>query len=149
MTEKTSCGINQADELQNRINQALKALNEIRNTRQSITDPDGLERVERAILKATDNIAVLMTALKIQQAVDSDELREKASELVQAMPEKLKNQGRRPVSVKTSRGAAVTVSAKYFSRKKKTEGGYGLIPHIIHIANMADKDQPELAQITI
>jgi hypothetical protein len=62
-----------------------------------------------------------MTALKLQQAVDSDELREKADELVQAMPEKLKNQGRRLVSIQTSRGAPVKVAAPYFSRKKKKD----------------------------
>ncbi|WP_054695291.1 hypothetical protein, partial [Desulfosarcina cetonica] len=98
MAEKTSGSINQADELQSQLNQALNELDEIRNTRQSITDPNSLEAAERAILKATDKIAALMTALKIQQAIDSDELREKADELVHAMPEKLKNQGRRPVS---------------------------------------------------
>ena len=113
MTEKTSGSINQAEELQNQLNQAFKELDQIRNTRQSITDPDGLEAVERTILKATDKIAAMMTALKIQQAVDS--------ELVNAMPVKLKNQGRRPVSIRTSRGAAITVNAPYFSRKKKKD----------------------------
>lgn len=121
MTEKTSGSINQAEELQNQLNQAFKELDQIRNTRQSITDPDGLEAVERTILKATDKIAAMMTALKIQQAVDSDELHEKADELVNAMPVKLKNQGRRPVSIRTSRGAAITVNAPYFSRKKKKD----------------------------
>ena len=121
MAEKTSGSINQADELQSQLNQALNELDEIRNTRQSITDPNSLEAAERAILKATDKIAALMTALKIQQAIDSDELREKADELVQAMPEKLKNQGTRPVSIRTSRGAAITVAAPYFSRKKKKD----------------------------
>ncbi|GAB6910180.1 hypothetical protein JCM12296A_60370 [Desulfosarcina cetonica] len=121
MAEKTSGSINQADELQSQLNQALNELDEIRNTRQYITDPNSLEAAERAILKATDKIAALMTALKIQQAIDSDELREKADELVQAMPEKLKNQGRRPVSIRTSRGAAITVTAPYFSRKKKKD----------------------------
>lgn len=121
MAEKTSGSINQADELQSQLNQALNELDEIRNTRQSITDPNSLEAAERAILEATDKIAALMTALKIQQAIDSDELREKADELVQAMPEKLKNQGTRPVSIRTSRGAAITVAAPYFSRKKKTD----------------------------
>jgi len=118
MMGKASGGIDQAEELENQLNQALKDLDQIRNTRQTITDPDGLEAVERAILQATDKIAALMTALKIQQAVDSDELREKADERVQAMPEKLKNQGRRLVSIQTSRGAAVKVAAPYFSRKK-------------------------------
>jgi phosphoribosylformylglycinamidine (FGAM) synthase PurS component len=121
MTEKTSGSIDQAEKLQNQLNQVFNELDQVRNTRQSITDPDGLEAVERAILKATDKIAALMTALKIQQAIDSDELRDKADELVQAMPEKLKNQGRRPVLIRTSRGAAITVAAPYFSRKKKKD----------------------------
>jgi len=38
---------------------------------------------------------------------------------VQAMPQKLKNQGRRLVPIRTSRGAAVEVAAPYFSRKKE------------------------------
>ena len=121
MTQESSGNIDQAEELQDQLNQALKELDQIRNTQQVITDPDALQAVERAILKATDKIAAIMTALKIQQAVDSDELREKADELVQAMPEKLKNQGRRLVSIQTSRGAAVKVAAPYFSRKKKKD----------------------------
>ena len=121
MTENSPIGVNQAEELQSQLNEAFKDLDEIRNTQQSITDPKSLETAERAILKATDKIAALMTALKIQQAIDSDELREKADELVQSMPDKLKNQGRRQVSTRTSRGAAITVSAPYFSRKKKND----------------------------
>jgi hypothetical protein len=121
MMEKVTASIDQAEEIQNQIDQALKELDQIRNTREILTDPDGLEAVERTILQATDKIAALMTALKIQQAVDSDELRQKADELVHAMPEKLKNQGRRLVSIQTSRGAAVKVAAPYFSRKKNND----------------------------
>jgi hypothetical protein len=121
MTEEASGKNGQAEEIQNQLNQALNELDQIRKTQLTITDPDGLQAVERAILKATDKIAALMTALKLQQAVDSDELREKADELVQAMPEKLKNQGRRLVSIQTSRGAPVKVAAPYFSRKKKKD----------------------------
>jgi hypothetical protein len=121
MAEDTTGGIDQANDIENQINQALKEINQIRNTRQVITNPDGLEAAERAILQATDKLAALMTALKIQQAVDSDELSERADELVQAMPEKLKNQGRRLVSIRNSRGAAVEVAAPYYSRKKKKD----------------------------
>ena len=119
MADDTLGGTNQAEEIQNQLNQAFKDLEQIRNTQQFITDPDGLQAIEREILQATDKVAALMTALKIQQAVDSDELSEKADELVQAMPERLKNQGRRLVSIRTSRGAAVKVAAPYYSRKKK------------------------------
>jgi hypothetical protein len=124
MAEDTTGGIDQADDIENQINQALKEIEQIRNTRQVITNPDGLEACERAILQATDKLAALMTALKIQQAVDSDELAERADELVQAIPKKLKNQGRRLVSVRTSRGAAVEVAAPYYSRKKEKNKGF-------------------------
>ena len=109
----------QAEEIQKQINQALTELDQIRNQRQSITTPADLQAVEQAIIKATDKIASLMTGLKIQQAVDSDDLNEKANQLVQSMPGKIKNQGKRLVSIQTSRGEPVKVAAAYFSRKKK------------------------------
>jgi hypothetical protein len=119
MAEETPNEAGQAEEIQKQINQALKELDQIRNQRQSITTPADLQAVEQAIIKATDKIASLMTGLKIQQAVDSDDLNEKADQLVQSMPGKLKNQGKRLVSIQTSRGEPVKVAAAYFSRKKK------------------------------
>jgi len=119
MAEETPNEAGQAEEIQKQINQALKELDQIRNQRQSIATPADLQTVEQAIIKATDKIASLMTGLKIQQTVDSDDLNEKAEQLVQSMPEKLKNQGKRLVSIQTSRGEPVKVAAAYFSRKKK------------------------------
>jgi uncharacterized coiled-coil DUF342 family protein len=119
MTEKASGMIDQADQIQSQINQALKELDQIRNNQQVIADPDTMEAVERTVVQVTDKIAALMTALKLQQAINSDEMRQKTDELVRNMPEKLKNQGPRLVSIQTSRGAAVQVAAPYFSRKKK------------------------------
>jgi hypothetical protein len=43
MAEDTTGGTGQADDIQNQINQALEEINQIRNTRQVITNPDGLE----------------------------------------------------------------------------------------------------------
>jgi hypothetical protein len=119
MAEETPKEAGQDEEIQKQINQALKELDQIRNQRQSITTPADLQAVEQAIIKATDKIASLMTGLKIQQAVDSDDLNEKANQLVQSMPGKIKNQGKRLVSIQTSRGEPVKVAAAYFSRKKK------------------------------
>ena len=109
----------QAEEIQKQINQALTELDHIRNQRQTITSPEELQAAEQAIIKATDKLAALLTGLKIQQAVDSDELKEKADQLVQSLPGKLKNQGQRLVSIQTSRGEPVKVATHYFSRKKK------------------------------
>jgi hypothetical protein len=119
MTQETPNEAGQVDEIQKQINQALEELDRIRHQRQSITTPAELQAAEQAIIKATDKIAALMTGLKIQQAIDSDDLKEKADQLVQAMPGKFKNQGKRLVSIQTSRGEPVKVSAQYFSRKKK------------------------------
>jgi len=48
----------QADDIQNQINQVLEELEQIRNTRQVITDPDILGACERAILQATDKLVL-------------------------------------------------------------------------------------------
>ena len=118
MAEEKSSGTSRVEEIQAQINEAFKELDQIRNAQHSITKPDDLKAAETAITRATDNLAALMTALKIQQAVDSDELKEKADQLVESMPGKFKNQGRRLVSIQTSRGEPVKVAAPYFSRKK-------------------------------
>ena len=119
MAEITPNEAGQAEEIQKQINQALTELDQIRNQRQAITTPEELQAAEQAIIRATDKLAALLTGLKIQQAVDSDELKEKADQLVQSLPGKLKNQGKRLVSIQTSRGEPVKVAAQYFSRKKK------------------------------
>lgn len=119
MTNETPNEPGQAEEIQKQITQALEELDRIRNQRQSITTPEDLQAAERAIIKATDKLAALMTGLKIQQAVDSDDLKEKADQLIQSMPGKLKHQGKRLVTIQTSRGEPVKVAAPYFSRKKK------------------------------
>jgi HD superfamily phosphodiesterase len=119
MAEITPDEAGQAEEIQKQINQAMTELDQIRNQRQAITTPEELQAAEQAIIKATDKLAALLTGLKIQQAVDSDELKEKADQLVQSLPGKLKNQGKRLVSIQTSRGEPVKVAAQYFSRRKK------------------------------
>jgi HD superfamily phosphodiesterase len=119
MAEITRNEAGQAEEIQKQINQVLTELDQIRNQRQAITTPEELQAAEQAIIKATDKLAALLTGLKIQQAVDSDELKEKANQLVQSLPGKVKNQGKRLVSIQTSRGEPVKVAAQYFSRKKK------------------------------
>ena len=119
MAEITPNEAGQAEEIQKQINQALTELDQIRNQRQAITTPEELQAAEQAIIKATDKLAALLTGLKIQQAVDSDELKEKADQLVQSLTGKLKNQGKRLVSIQTSRGEPVKVAAQYFSHKKK------------------------------
>jgi hypothetical protein len=92
MTQKTPNEAGQVDEIQKQINQALEELDRIRNQRQSITTPAELQAAEQAIIEATDKIAALMTGLKIQQALDSDDLKEKATPVHSCNLRAFKNQ---------------------------------------------------------
>lgn len=119
MSDKNSKELEQVEIIQNQITEALHEIDEIRKRRLNFTNPKDLEQTERLIVQATDKLAGLVTALKIQQAIASADTIEKSSELVQSMPNKFKSQGVRLVSVQTSRGEPVEIATKYYSRKKK------------------------------
>lgn len=121
MTERQSNSKDRVKELNNQIQEALREIEEIRNNESKMASPADLEAVERKITLATDKLASLITGLKIQQAVDSDELIQQEKQLLESLPEGLKNQGRRAVKIQTSRGEPVTIEAGYFSRKKKSQ----------------------------
>ncbi len=119
MADQKSKEIEQLEAIENQINEALKDLEAIRNNKAILTNPKDLEEAEGTIVNATDKIAGLLTALKIQQAVASEDLKENSTELVRNIPTKLKSQGVRLVSVQTSRGEPVDIATRYYSRKKK------------------------------
>lgn len=105
--------------IENKINEALQEIEEIRNQATNIKNPSDLENLETKIVKATDKLAGLITAKKIQQTLDSDEIRKQSEELIKSLPKPMKNQGKREVRIIPLRGEPVTVKAAYFSRKKK------------------------------
>jgi len=119
VSDKNSKELEQVEIIQNKITEALKEIDKIRKRQLDLKSPKELEQTERLIVRATDNLAGLITALKIQQAMASEDTIEKSSELVQSMPNKYKSQGVRLVPVQTSRGEPVELAAKYYSRKKK------------------------------
>ena len=121
MSEDQSTRKDRVNELNNQIQEALGEIEKIRKSESKMTNPSDLESVERKITSATDKLASLLTGLKIQQAVDSDELKEQEKQLLESLPEGMKNQGRRAVKIQTSRGEPVTIEAGYFSRKKKSQ----------------------------
>ena len=119
MSDKNSKELEQVEIIQNKITEALKEIDKIRKRQLNFNNPQDLEQTERLIVQATDKLAGLVTALKIQQAIASEDAIEKSSELVRSMPNKLKSQGVRLVPVQTSRGEPVEIATKYYSRKKK------------------------------
>jgi hypothetical protein len=117
--DKNSKELEQVEIIQNQITEALKEIDEIRKRQLNVTNPRDLEQTERLIVQTTDKLAGLVTALKIQQAIASEDFIDKSSELVKSMPNKLKSQGIRLVPVQTSRGEPVEIATKYYSRNKK------------------------------
>lgn len=122
MVEDRSRRGDRVAEIEDQIQQALGDIGKIRTGSSKLMSPTDLEEAEIEIVRATDKLASLLTGLKIQQAVDSDELKQKEKELLESMPARMKNQGRRRVGIQTTRGEPVTIEAPYFSpNKKKSE----------------------------
>ena len=109
----------QIDKIEDQIKQALNEIELITKQQAKIKDADDLEAVEKNIIKATDKLAGLITAQKIQQALDSEEIKQQTKELINNLPKPMKNQGQREVQITPSRGEPVKVKATYYSKKKK------------------------------
>ena len=106
-------------DLDQQIKGVLKELEILNEERVVLKDATDLEKMERKIVAATDKLAGLMTARKIQQTIDSDECGAEAKNLIDSFPKKYKNQGPRKVKIKMSRGESVEIEAPYYSRKGK------------------------------
>ena len=119
MGEHNSQQSKQIDKIEDQIKQALREIELITRQQAKIKDADDLEAVEKNIIKATDKLAGLLTAQKIQQALDSDEIKQQTKELINNLPKPMKNQGQREVQITPSRGEPVKVKATYYSKKKK------------------------------
>ena len=119
MGEHNSHDSKQIDKIEDQIKQALSEIELITKQQAKIKDADDLETVEKNIIKATDKLAGLLTAQKIQQALDSEEIKQQTKALINNLPKPMKNQGQREVQITPSRGEPVKVKATYYSKKKK------------------------------
>ena len=63
-------------------------------------DPETMERLENIYQAQARELADLMSALQIQLAVESDEMKETARELIKLQPGRYKNCGSRQVKVR-------------------------------------------------
>ncbi len=111
----------QIDKIEDQIKQAHREIELVTKQRAKINDAQDLEAVEKKIIQATDKLAGLITAQKIQQALDSEEIDQQTKELMNNLPRPMKNQGQREVQITPSRGGPVKVKATYYSKKKKSK----------------------------
>ncbi len=121
MGDDNSQNSKQIDKIEDQIKQAYREIELITKQRAKINDAQDLEAVEKKIIQATDKLAGLITAQKIQQALDSEEIDYQIKELMNNLPRPMKNQGQREVQITPSRGGPVKVKATYYSKKKKSK----------------------------
>lgn len=119
MDEPTSGSEKHIDKIEQQVQDAFKDLEKLYKERIIVWNANQLEDIERQIVAATDKLAGLMTAQKVQQSIDSSELQQEATNLVKSSAKKLKNQGPREVEISFARGDSVTIKTNYYSRKKK------------------------------
>ena len=119
MGDNNSKQSKQIDKIEDQIKQALREIELITKQRAKIHDAQDLEAVEKKIIQATDKLAGLITAQKIQQALDSEAIDQQTKELINNLPKPMKNQGQREVQITPSRGEPVKVKTTYYSKKKK------------------------------
>jgi hypothetical protein len=119
MGDHNSHDSKQIDVIEDQIKEAVREIELITKQQIKIKDADDLEALEKTIIKATDKLAGLITAQKIQQALDSEEIKQQTKELIKNLPKPMKNQGQSEVEITPSRGDPVKVKATYYSKKKK------------------------------
>lgn len=121
--------------LKAQIDEVLREIEDLLSPGDVVHNAMELEALEKAIVCRTDRLAGVLIGYKVQQAIDSEELAEESRRLIDACPKKLKNQGRREVSIQPLRGEAVRIKTGYFSQKgkkdKRTKKRRGVYPTLI------------------
>ena len=119
MDEPTSGSKRHINKIEQQVQDAFRDLEKLYKERIIFRDANQLEAIERKIVAATDKLAGLMTAHKVQQSIDSSELQDEAANLVKSSAKKLKNQGPREVEISLARGEPVKIKTNYYSRRGK------------------------------
>ena len=119
MMSKETSNYEQIDVIERKIKDVFEELEQLTKKKVIMKNAGDMEAIEEKIIRATDRLAGLITAQKIQQSLDSEELKAEASELISSFPQKMKNQGQREVEITPSRGEPMKIKAPYYSRKKK------------------------------
>lgn len=109
-------------------------LSELESSRRLVTTAQALEELEREIRELTDRLASCLLGQKVQEALDSEEMAASEQEFIRNHPKRLKSDGKREVTVRTSYGPSIIVHTRYYRRncdkrgRKRNKGVYaGLV----------------------
>jgi hypothetical protein len=126
-------------ENERRLQAVYDRLHELEHERRVVRSGEELEALEREIRAETDRLASVLLERQVQANLDSAEQQGAEAELIQAWPERLKNEGRERVRIRTVGGGEIEVGVRYYRRRcdrrrgKRYRGVYaGLVLLGIH-----------------
>src|SRR5580693_3427402 len=100
----------------------------------NVHDADALEQLEIKIHAKMAVLADSISAIKLQEALNSNALNESEKNIIKTLPKKYKSMGRRAVKVRMLGGTLITVMVPYYhqkSDKKKMRGRKGFYPKLL------------------
>lgn len=124
----------------------LKELQLLQLSTIDIRDADSLEKLEIEIHAKTTRLADTLSAMKLQEALNSDELNDAEKDLLKSHPGKMKNMGRRTVTIRMLGGTLVTIEVTYYHQKSDTKSRTrkGFYPKLL-LLGIHDKCTPALS----
>lgn len=118
------------------------------NEKVHINDPASLYEIEERIREATNRLASRILALKVQESLDKNEIRDEEKKVIGSVPKKMKNQGARKVNILTSFGITITIVASYFNqankKDKRRQKRSGIYPGLF-LLGIHDRLTPKIA----
>jgi hypothetical protein len=106
---------NRLAEIQAEIREVQEQIERHRHAVRRVRNAAELTALEHQVTQLTDRLARLLVAETLQQTVDDPQTNQQARSLIQGAGTTIKNQGKRPVTVRTMRGPVV-IRVSYYSR---------------------------------
>ena len=122
LMKKATCSIDEnLGILKNEIYDSQLEMEWLINEEPHIKDPASLHEAEQRIYEAANRFAARVFALKVQESMNKQGIKDEQKGIISSVPNKMKNQGTREVKISTSFGVIITVVASYFSRAGKKD----------------------------
>jgi len=132
--------------LNSTVESLILELEQIKSSSVNFHDADALERLEIDLHAKATKIADLLSAIKLQKALDSNQLKADEKNLIKLSPKKMKNMGRRALTIRMLGGTPVTIITTYYHQKsdlEKLKGRKGFYPSLL-LLGIHDRCTPAL-----
>jgi len=121
-------------DLKTEVERLIAEFQQMNSNLADIRDADAFEALEKENHAKATKLADTLSAIKIQDALDSDYLIEAEKDLVKSLPKKYKNLGHRAVTIRMRGGTQITLIVPYYHQKtdlKKMRDRRGFYPRLL------------------